>query len=435
MAFRMGMDSDLLNDVPADDIMEVLRTLPALPMVSDEEWSAIVNYFSRNAPDSLNLPMPPQAGNLSGFRIQAVKQTGSALPMNSMVRFLPGEPIIISGTRNAMLFRTDSTFHHRDSLYLGSPPSHLIAHNRDLYLTTMGIMDPNDQAMGRLLQLDFSTGQITTRIDSLRRPVYVEAADLNNDNQADLVISCFGNYRGHLLVAEKTVHGFKKHIVHHLPGTRKTLVRDFTGDGRPDILALITQGDEQLTLFINEGEFRFRPRILLRFPPVYGTSYFDLADFNGDGKWDIVCSQGDNADYSPILKPYHGIRVFLNQGDDTFSESWFYPMHGASQVEARDFDKDGDIDLAAISFFPDFQNHPENGFLYFENRDEMFFPNQTPLAATGRWISMDVGDFDSDGDDDIVLGALDFRGSVPDSLVQQWYDHKTSLLFLENQRF
>ena len=33
-------------------------------------------------------------------------------------------------------------------------------------------------------------------------------------------------------------------------------------------------------------------------------------------------------------------------------------MHGAYNAIPRDFDKDGDLDIAAISFFPDFK---ENG--------------------------------------------------------------------------
>ena len=36
-------------------------------------------------------------------------------------------------------------------------------------------------------------------------------------------------------------------------------------------------------------------------------------------------------------------------------------------ARAMDFDEDGDLDVAAISFFPDFEKYPERSFIYFEN--------------------------------------------------------------------
>ncbi len=34
---------------------------------------------------------------------------------------------------------------------------------------------------------------------------------------------------------------------------------------------------------------------------------------------------------------------------------------------ARDFDGDGDLDLAVIAFFADYPKQPEEGFVYLEN--------------------------------------------------------------------
>ncbi len=148
-----------------------------------------------------------------------------------------------------------------------------------------------------------------------------------------------------------------------------------------DIIALMTQADERITLYINHGDFNFSPVTLLRFPAVYGSSYFEINDFNKDGFFDILYTNGDNFDFSTILKPYHGVRLFLNDGHQQFKESWFYPMYGASWAMARDFDQDGDLDIAAIAFFPDFKSNPEQGFIYFENRDGKFFPFTTPEST------------------------------------------------------
>jgi hypothetical protein len=195
----------------------------------------------------------------------------------------------------------------------------------------------------------------------------------------------------------------------------------------------MAQGDERIVMLYNQGNFQFRIATLLRFSPVNGSSYFDIADFNNDGKFDILYTNGDNADYSPILKPYHGVHIFLNNGANDFKESWFHPMHGASQARINDFDKDGDLDIAAISFFPDFTNHAEQGFIYFENTPQGFKAQITPIATTGRWLVIEMSDYDADGDHDIILGALNFSAGVPDSVNQFWKKQKHSLLLLQNK--
>lgn len=49
-----------------------------------------------------------------------------------------------------------------------------------------------------------------------------------------------------------------------------------------------------------------------------------MHDFNGDGKLDIVYVNGDNFDYSRVLKPYHGIRILENDGKNNFHERYFF---------------------------------------------------------------------------------------------------------------
>jgi hypothetical protein len=195
----------------------------------------------------------------------------------------------------------------------------------------------------------------------------------------------------------------------------------------------MTQGDEQIILFTNYGNFEFKQTTLLRFQAVYGSSYLEVDDFDKDGHFDILCTNGDNADYSAILKPYHGIRLFRNDGKNNFEESWFYPLHGATQVRSNDYDQDGDLDIAAIAYFPDYESTPERGFVYLENKHGVFTPFVTPLSKEGRWITMDAADVDDDGDCDLVLGAFSSDGSsVPQPIFNRWKTQQTSLLYLKN---
>jgi len=318
---------------------------------------------------------------------------------------------------------------------LKSPPSSLKAVNKNtLNIALLGIMDPNDAPAGEITSLSLRDRAIHTFIDSLKRPDCFAKIDLNNDHLDDYIICNFGNYTGSISIYEQNASGrFTKKIVSKLPGARRVITGDFNHDGLKDFIALLTQGNEQITLFSNKGNMTFESKILLRFPPVYGSSFLDTADFNHDGKMDLLYSNGDNADYSSILKPYHGVRIFLNKGDDKFSESWFGPMPGASKAIARDFDNDGDVDIAAISFFPDFKNQPETGFVFFENKNNTFIPYCSPLAKSGRWLVMNVSDFDKDGDLDIILGALAFPTKDNKQLVEEWLSKRTSLLIMKNK--
>ncbi|MBN8576073.1 MAG: VCBS repeat-containing protein [Cytophagales bacterium] len=433
MAFRMGLDLSLLSNLPQSDLPFVLPTLPNSAMINPEDWEAIVRYFEREAPDTLLEAAPAPTAHLHQFNAELITLTGSnRFPLLSLLQADTLHKKIFTSNRSGWLSQYDYTFKLLDSVKLRSPVSS-ISFSNDVVLAAMGIMDPNDQPRGALLLLNGNkTEQI---IDSLKRPVFVATTDFNNDHLTDYVVCNFGNYGGDMVVLENQGNQkFKRHVLSALPGARKVIVRDFNNDGLPDILALLTQGDEQVTLYTNGGNFRFKITTLLRFPSVYGSSYFEIADFNGDGHFDILYTNGDNADYSIILKPYHGVRIFLNDGKNQFRESWFHPIPGCSWAVARDFDGDGDLDLATLAFFPDFTRAPEQSFVYFENQAGTFVPFTTPLATRGRWLVMETLDIDADGDEDIILGALNFNNGVPEPIVTGWKESPVAILRLRNNK-
>ena len=174
----------------------------------------------------------------------------------------------------------------------------------------------------------------------------------------------------------------------------------------------------------------------MEFSPVFGTSWFELVDYNGDGLEDIITVQGDNADISYVHKPYHGMRIYLNNGDNTYSESFFYPMYGATRVVSRDFDQDGDLDFALISTFPNYLEFPELTFVYLENKnseDYVFTTNILEDPSMARWFLMDAADIDDDGDEDLVLSSLTLGFTpVPEVLSNRWKNSNVDILVLEN---
>lgn len=434
MAFRMGLDNSPLNTISFEDQSVILTSLPASPMISETNWEKVKKYYADNAPDSLVSPVQVVTDTLSGFEAVPLRL---AIAQHQTVTLIKHDSVrkrIYIGNRPGKLYEFGLDFKVKDSLLVGSAPSKLtITDGGDPMILLMGIMDPNEQPMGAITRFRRNDRKFTQLLDSLQRPVDFLDTDLNNDGITDYLVCNFGNYTGSLMAFQGLPNGkFKKYVLQHLSGARRVIIKDIDGNGMPDILALMTQGDERIIAFFNRGNFQFRMTTLLRFNAVYGSSYFEIADFNNDGKFDILHTSGDNADYSPILKPYHGLRIFLNSGTNEFKEHWFYPMHGASQARVADFDKDGDLDIAAISFFPDFKNHPDHGFIYFENTPQGFVPQITRLADKGRWITMEMADVDGDGDTDLLLGSLTFATQIPEHLMTQWRTEKYDLLLLRN---
>jgi hypothetical protein len=99
------------------------------------------------------------------------------------------------------------------------------------------------------------------------------------------------------------------------------------------------------------------------------------------------------------------VYIFINDKTNHFTQKFFFPINGCYKAVARDFDNDGDLDIATISFFADYEKQPEEGFVYLENEGNYKFqPYSNPAAQAGRWLTMDVGDTNGDGKLDLILG-------------------------------
>lgn len=409
MAARLGIPAPDFNPyrgMTTDEMMLVMRMsiFPEKPILPESDWLKIKNFYLKKAPQKLNLAPPKvQADTLPGFEAKVLPFQKGKYPAVTYVGMDPKDGALRVADKRKNLFRLDNGL-MTDSAKMESPVVDIKFQGDTTWLLTIGVMEPNDQKSGSLWQ---QSPLKTTQVQkNLLRPVHLSMGDLNNDRREDLVVCQHGNYTGRLSWFENTPQGtYKEHLLRQFPGARLTQLVDWNRDGKTDILSLFAQGMEGAWVFINQGNGKFEEQKLLEFPPVYGSSYLEAVDLTGDGWLDLVYTNGDNADLSPILKPYHGVRLYINDGKGRLKERWFYPMHGASKALARDFDGDGDIDLAAIAYFNDpAQNQ---GFLYFQNQGGFYYKTySTPQGRLGKWLVMDCGDIDHNGSLDIVIGSL-----------------------------
>ncbi len=63
-----------------------------------------------------------------------------------------------------------------------------------------------------------------------------------------------------------------------------------------------------------------------------------------------------------------------------------------------------------------------------------FTAHRLPEADRGRWLTMDAGDMDGDGDIDLALGAYNIpQGQIPAATQQAWAQNPTPILILKNK--
>ncbi|GAB2532243.1 FG-GAP repeat domain-containing protein [Spirosoma aerophilum] len=442
MAMRLGLKlpgQDTLKSLSPEEEKAIsqLQIYPETAALSLSDWEKIVQYYEQMAPE---VPIPqkshtPVTNELTLFAAKEVIIGDKPVPQTTLLKYDAQSGQLYVGDAQNALYVLNSQLQLADTWWIDTPPTDIdFPKNAAPRLLTIGIFSPSDQHLGRLMTLERAAkpGSRPVNIRQLPRPVQFLTSDFNSDGKEDALVCGFGNNAGKLFWYDG-LDPAKEHVLKAFPGARKVEIADFNHDKKPDIMVLMAQAREEVSIFYNLGNGKFKEKTILQFSPLFGSSYFELVDFNKDGFQDILLTNGDNWDYSSIHKNYHGVRIYLNDRKDNFKEAWFYPMYGAAKAIARDFDKDGDLDIAATSFYTTLEQ-PEQGFIYLANQGSLTFtPFSTPAGAGGKWLTMEAADFDRDGDVDLILGSYFHTVGEMTQLLFKGITSFPQLLVLENQ--
>ncbi len=242
-----------------------------------------------------------------------------------------------------------------------------------------------------------------------------EWGDIDNDGDLDIILSgstdlgVWGNpvTRIYLNNGNNT---FSELINVSLPAISRSAfaMGDYDNDGYLDIMLTGSDSlDSSFTRLYHNNQdntFTEEPGIGLKAVNRGSVAWFD---YDNDGFPDILLTGATNTEYSnnnPVSKIYH------NKGDGSFTELTGFEITGVygSSVAYGDYDNDGDLDLTITGNIPTgrfsgiYKNEEAGGFVK---------QNDISLLNVGS-SSVSWGDYDNDGDLDLLLTGVDATDNV-----------------------
>ncbi len=271
---------------------------------------------------------------------------------------------------------------------------------RVMVLLALLIFSPT---IGQLSYIECSSGLINNpRLEGGRTEL--EFADVNNDGNPDIIsigdhgnpyvnseehgiMVWFGDGRGNWTVYQYGNFGYGG-----------IAVGDVNRDGHLDVgygmhhnYSGEDLGNDMLEVALGDGTGRNWVAWddgLMPGGACWGMFSTDFADVDHDGLLDIgSCSFGYGV----------GLRVYLNQGDGTWVESWGTPdsINSAMEFYFRDVNRDGNPDIISATAGP---------AVYFGDGTGRFYPGDSGLPRSNYGLSgISPGDVDNDGGFDVAF--------------------------------
>lgn len=221
--------------------------------------------------------------------------------------------------------------------------------------------------------------------------------DCDNDGDLDIILTGNSQYAGAFtqIYFNNGDNTFSAETENSLIGVYYSSVAlgDCDNDGDLDIFLTGYTGNNSISkLYLNNGNGIFSEQPSLNIDGVKGSSVA-WGDYDNDGDLDILICGITDAN-KPVSK------IYKNDGLNTFSEQVAILLAGAGYGSSAwgDYDNDGDLDIVLTG------SGDSNIAKIYKNNGDNTFTEQTSITLTSvRNSSVAWGDYDNDGDLDLLL--------------------------------
>jgi hypothetical protein len=268
-----------------------------------------------------------------------------------------------------------------------------------------------DMRSNRVLVLrPYETPPTWTILGSVKAPAHAEVVDLDGDGVLDVLVASLGSFTptddrvGSVVWLRGQRDGtFTPYVLLEEVG-RVADVRaaDFNGDGKLDLVVGVFGWRKTGEILYLENQTTdwsrptFAPHVV---DSRSGTIHVPVCDLNGDGRPDFVAL---------VSQEHEQVVAFLNEGGGRFRRETIYaaphPSYGSSGIQLVDLDGDGDLDVLYTNgdvMDPPALLKPYHGVQWLENRGTFPFVRHALAPLYGAHAAV-AADLDGDGKTDIV---------------------------------
>ena len=239
--------------------------------------------------------------------------------------------------------------------------------------------------------------------------------DYDNDGYLDILLTGYSGSKGvSIIYRNNGDNTFTEQTTISLAGVQLSSVAwgDYDTDGYLDIL--LTGSDANFPnynpitkIYHNNGDNTFTSSAGSSLRGLY-TGSVAWCDYNNDGNQDILLTGFSYSTWTGISK------IYKNDGNNSFTEQTGISLTGVylSSVAWGDYDNDGFLDILLTGTAENWPNYNPVSRIYLNDGDNTF-TEQTGVTLTGVYnASVAQGDYDNDGDLDILMTGLDENGKA-----------------------
>ena len=270
----------------------------------------------------------------------------------------------------------------------------------------------------------------------LPAPAHVSAVDIDKDGDLDILVACMGQLFpsndkiGSVVILENDgKQNFTPHtIIDHVARVTDVRAADFNGDGRLDLVVGQFGYDDGETRWMeNLGNWQFRSHIL---QSLSGVIHAIPVDIDNDGDMDIV---------SLVSQEWEELYVFENDGHGNFKSHLVWGStnedYGSSGIRLVDLNRDGLMDILltngdAFDYLPP-RPRPWHSVQWLENKGNFKFEHHSIGLFPGASAAVAV-DLDGDGDLDVAAVSCYNFWEKPDSQSIVWFENDGKMNFTQH---